>query len=265
MNKLMEIQNELKAPKDLVNSFGGYKYRSCESILEALKPLLYKHSLTLTLKDEMIAVGNRVYVKATAELLDGTTPIAVITASAREEESKKGMDGSQITGAASSYARKYALNGLFLIDDNKDSDATNDHDNIKAKAESARAKYREEEQAKGGVELNPKHQHVPLPDNKPATGASGPSKEGGKKVYGLILYALPPNKGGFRSYGVDGQQKENGKDVLFSTNSDKYMAVLGSCIQGEIPAEIEYVDNENPNFAKNIVHVELYKGDKVPF
>jgi len=125
INKLLLIQAELKAPKDLVNKFANYNYRSCESILEALKPLLVKHECTLTLSDEVVAIGNRIYVKATATLLgDGAT--WSITAFAREEEIKKGMDSSQITGAASSYARKYALNGLFLIDDNKDSDHTND-------------------------------------------------------------------------------------------------------------------------------------------
>jgi len=127
INKLLLIQSELKAPKDLVNKFANYNYRSCESILEALKPLLLKHGCLLTLTDEVLAIGNRIYVKASAGLCDvGSNASWIVTAFAREEEVKKGMDSSQITGAASSYARKYALNGLFLIDDNKDSDHTND-------------------------------------------------------------------------------------------------------------------------------------------
>lgn len=110
------------------NNFGNYNYRSCESILEAVKPLLAANSLALTLTDEMIQVGDRIYVRATATvtLTSGGESISV-DAFAREEEGKKGMDASQVTGAASSYARKYALNGLFCIDDNKDSDATNTH------------------------------------------------------------------------------------------------------------------------------------------
>ena len=120
------MQKELKAPKDLRNNFGGYNYRSCEGILEAVKPLLIKNDLLLTLSDQMVEVGGRVYVKATATVETGEEEITV-TAFAREEEEKKGMDGSQITGAASSYARKYALNGLFCIDDAKDSDYTNTH------------------------------------------------------------------------------------------------------------------------------------------
>lgn len=122
MNKqLIAIQSKLKAPKGQNNTFGGYKYRSCEDILEAVKPLLAGNEAQLTLSDEMVAVGDRVYVKATATFTskDGTE---VVTAWAREAESKKGMDASQVTGATSSYARKYALNGLFLIDDTKDAD-----------------------------------------------------------------------------------------------------------------------------------------------
>lgn len=118
---LGEVQYKLKAPKGQVNSFGHYNYRSCEDILEAVKPLLHEAGLTLTLSDDVIAVGNRVYVKATATVSDGTGAISN-TAFAREAESKKGMDDSQVTGTASSYARKYALNGLFCIDDTKDAD-----------------------------------------------------------------------------------------------------------------------------------------------
>ncbi len=132
-NKLLSIQTELKAPKNQRNNFGNYNYRSCEDILEALKPLLEKNKVTLWLDDEMVLVGNRVYVKATATFIDGDLTTKA-HGWAREEETKKGMDASQITGAASSYARKYALNALFLIDDNKDSDATNNHQEVKETA-----------------------------------------------------------------------------------------------------------------------------------
>jgi len=119
------IQKELKADKNQFNSFGNYKYRSCEDILKALKPLLDKTGTILILNDEVVNIGSRYYVKALATLqsVDKETSICS-TAYAREEEVKKGMDGSQITGASSSYARKYALNGLFGIDDTKDSDKT---------------------------------------------------------------------------------------------------------------------------------------------
>jgi len=125
-NKLLEIQSKLKAPKNQTNAFGKYKYRSCEDILEAVKPLLKEQGLTMTISDTLDGIGDRNYVRATVTLSDGEKEISV-SAYAREEETKKGMDGAQITGAASSYARKYALNGLFLIDDTKDADATNDH------------------------------------------------------------------------------------------------------------------------------------------
>ena len=122
MSVLTDIQNELKVPKNRTNSFGGYKYRNAEDILEAVKPLLKKHDATLTIYDSIEEVGGRVYVKATAEIW-GTNFDFAATAYAREPDAKKGMDESQMTGAASSYARKYALNGLFLIDDTKDADS----------------------------------------------------------------------------------------------------------------------------------------------
>lgn len=121
MNKLISIQSELKAPKGQYNSFGKYKYRSAEDILEAVKPLLKKYECCLLLSDEVVVKEGRHYVKATATLCADDTSVKV-TAYAREPETKKGMDESQITGTASSYARKYALNGLFAIDDTKDAD-----------------------------------------------------------------------------------------------------------------------------------------------
>lgn len=126
IKKICKIQGELKAPKNQFNNFGGYKYRSCEDILEAVKPLLSENGLVLTVNDEMVLVGTRVYVKATATITDGENSLSN-SAYAREAESKKGMDDSQVTGATSSYARKYALNGLLCIDDTKDADATNTH------------------------------------------------------------------------------------------------------------------------------------------
>lgn len=118
---LQQIQNELKAPKSQRNNFSGYNYRSCEDILEALKPVLAKYNAAVLLSDEVVQMGTRWYVKATATLKTETDSISV-TAYAREEETRKGFDASQITGSASSYARKYALNGLFGIDDTKDAD-----------------------------------------------------------------------------------------------------------------------------------------------
>jgi len=124
---LVKIQAELKAPKNQTNAFGKYKYRSAEDIVEAVKPILNKYGTALVITDEVVQVGDRVYVKATATLLDDTDNHISVSGWAREEEVKKGMDSAQITGSASSYARKYALNGLFAIDDTKDSDATNNH------------------------------------------------------------------------------------------------------------------------------------------
>jgi len=124
--KLMLIQSELKAPKSQTNAFGKYKYRNCEDILEAVKPLLLKYKCALTISDTLEQIGERYYIKANVTLFDTESEIVITNTSyAREEENKKGMDGSQVTGASSSYARKYALNGLFAIDDTADSDTTN--------------------------------------------------------------------------------------------------------------------------------------------
>ena len=119
--KLVAIQSDLKAPKDKVNKFSNFKYRSCEGILEAVKPLLAMHGLYLNITDEVVQIGDRYYIKAKASITDGND-FQQATAWAREEDSKKGMDAAQLTGATSSYARKYALNALFGIDDAKDPD-----------------------------------------------------------------------------------------------------------------------------------------------
>lgn len=143
--KLMAIQQALQAPKSQFNSFGGYKYRSCEDVLSAVKPLLAEYKCVLLLRDDLETAEGRVYIKSTATLIDieaieNKETVVAAVAYAREEESKKGMDASQVTGAASSYARKYALNGLFCIDDNKDSDFTNTQTKEQKKAPETPAK-----------------------------------------------------------------------------------------------------------------------------
>ena len=126
--KLLAVQTMLKAPKNQYNAFGKYNYRNCEDILEAVKPICKEIKAVVYLTDEIVLIGERYYVKATAYFVDVETGERIsAVAYAREEETKKGMDGSQVTGASSSYARKYALNGLFDIDDTKDSDTTNTH------------------------------------------------------------------------------------------------------------------------------------------
>lgn len=144
--KLMKVQSELKAPKNQRNNFGGYNYRSCEDILEAVKPILKENGLTLTIKDDIVNIGTRYYIVAIAELIDIESGDKITTqAQARESETKKGMDDSQITGTASSYARKYCLNGLFLIDDTKDADTDEYQKTTKAepKIESRKINLRE--------------------------------------------------------------------------------------------------------------------------
>ena len=136
--RVVLAQNELKAPKGQMNRFGGYAYRSAEDILEAVKPINLKHELLLNLRDEIIEVGGRIYVKAIATLHDVHSDLKIeVQAFAREAEAKKGMDDSQITGSASSYARKYALNGLYLIDDTKDADSNEQKEAIDGKDKKA--------------------------------------------------------------------------------------------------------------------------------
>jgi hypothetical protein len=126
-SKLVEVQNKLKAPKSQFNSFGKYNYRNAEDILEAVKPILKEVGAAVVLKDEIVLIGDRYYLKTKAQFIDAENGETIeVEAIAREAEEKKGMDAAQVTGATSSYARKYALNGLFLIDDTKD----NDHDTL---------------------------------------------------------------------------------------------------------------------------------------
>ena len=146
--KLMRIQTELKAPKNLYNSFGKYKYRNAEGIQEALKPLLKAYGVSVTISDEVIGIGDRVYVKAIATITDCSTKESVsAVAYAREAETKKGMDDAQVTGATSSYARKYALNGLFLLDDTKDVDSEEYQAQSKQEANKATSKKAEPKKA----------------------------------------------------------------------------------------------------------------------
>lgn len=143
LERVQKVQEELKAPKNQFNKFGNYAYRSCEDICNAVKPLLAKYNLVLTLSDEVVMIGERYYIKATASIQSTETDGCLYnTAYAREEETKRGMDGSQITGASSSYARKYALNGLLLIDDVRDSDTTNTHGKEFVNDEVAKKTYR---------------------------------------------------------------------------------------------------------------------------
>lgn len=144
--KLTEVQNELKAPKSRYNSFGKYNYRSCEDILEAVKPLLKSKKLAMTVKDDVYSVEGRFYIMATVTVFDCESEEKITTtAYAREDSDKKGMDGSQITGSSSSYARKYALNGMFAIDDTKDADSWNTHEKAE-KAKENKIEYATEEQ-----------------------------------------------------------------------------------------------------------------------
>ena len=127
---LFKIQQALKVPKGQRNSFGNYNYRSCENILEAVKPLLKEHESTITLSDEMVLIGDRYYIKATALFIDSDSNEIVVTAYAREPLSKKGMDESQITGTSSSYARKHALNRILAVDDTKDADTMHNRKDV---------------------------------------------------------------------------------------------------------------------------------------
>lgn len=153
--RLLRIQRGLKAPKNQYNEFGKYKYRNAEDILEAVKPLCEEHGAVLTLSDEIVVIGDRYYVKAMATLVavDLIGDLVSTVAYAREEQDKKGMDGAQVTGASSSYARKYALNGLFCIDDTKDPDATNTHGKDAAS----------QQQPKAAVQAAPAQPKNPVP------------------------------------------------------------------------------------------------------
>lgn len=151
-SKLLAVQAELKAPKGQTNDFGHYRYRSCEDILEAVKPILSKNKATVLISDDVVFVTDRYYIKATATFTDLETGENVsVSAFARESKEKRGMDDSQITGSASSYARKYALNGLFLIDDTKDSDSN--EQKIESENKAKRSKKDTPDEAKANEEM----------------------------------------------------------------------------------------------------------------
>lgn len=181
--KLMTIQQKLNAPKDKYNSFGKYNYRSCESILQSVKPLLGETKTVLTISDDAVNVGQKNYIKATASLYDAETGelIHTVSALARESEEKKGMDDSQLTGATSSYARKYALNGLFAIDDNKDADATNTHgkNNVSNAADVDEKRIEELELCFHNCKTNDEYQQL--------WASLTDEERNNKKVYGYAL------------------------------------------------------------------------------
>ena len=201
MKKLVAVQAALKAPKGQFNKFGGYKYRSCEDILEAVKPLLLEQGLQLTITDEPVEVGGRIYIKATATVTDGSET-ATVSGYAREAETKKGMDESQITGTASSYARKYALNGLFLIDDTKDADATNDHQKPKAAT-------RPKQAAKPKAATRPKQAAKPKAAAKPQDGELKAAKV--RLWHALQNYAA--EHGGIADQLLEGVRKRPGAQM----------------------------------------------------
>ena len=183
--KLSNIQSELKAPKSQYNSFGKYSYRSCEDILEAVKPICKNNKAVCTINDEIVLVGDRYYVKATAWLIDTESGERINNiAYAREEDEKKGMDGSQVTGASSSYARKYALNGLFAIDDTKDSDATNKGED-KPKTS---AKQEKSEQPKQAQKPKPEQAQKPAATFQKLTKTEIVTKYGVKNVEATIAW-----------------------------------------------------------------------------
>lgn len=156
LSKLQKIQREMKAPKNLYNKFGNYSYRNAEGILESFKPYGEKYKVALTVSDDVVVVGDRYYIKATATLFDTESDSTISnSAFARESFDKKGQDDSQITGTASSYARKYALNGLFLLDDTKDADTDEFHEETKKKAETVKDKKATKEQIEEIKKLTP--------------------------------------------------------------------------------------------------------------
>jgi len=260
MNKLLAIQIELKAPKDLQNKFGGYMYRSFESILESLKPVLAKHEAILIIADEVVPVGNRIYVKATATLKIGEE-VVVVSAFAREEETKKGMDSSQITGAASSYARKYALNGLFLIDDTKDSDFTHGMTDERQRPERKSEQEKLAESAalaklKYNARLGPVSSAMGQMAPKDSPEATEGPTNGNPVAIGLVMYSLPPNGGGFVNFAIDGYQKESGKDIMFSSRDKDVIAKMKDAIANETKVAVSYIQNDNPSYANSITEVK---------
>lgn len=197
--RLMRVQRDLKAPKNQYNSFGKYRYRSCEDILEGVKPILQEYGCAIVLSDTIEQIGDRFYVKATATFYDCETGESVSnTAYARESDDKKGMDASQITGTASSYARKYALNGLLLIDDTKDADTDENRNEAIGRSRSDGAK-----KAMETKEQNAKDNANQIISEKDAN----------------VLRELMKKKG------IDPNQKFKGKEIAELTNAEWVQAV----------------------------------------
>jgi len=181
IKKLIEVQDKLRAPKDQKNTFANYKFRSCESILEAVKPLLKEQELYLSISDTIELIGTRFYVKATVTIETEEGEEHSVSAYAREEDSKKGFDSSQITGASSSYARKYALSGIFAIDDNRDSDATNDHKEDKPEAPKSTPQQAQTNPPK--QEVKPKEKALIVVNNDKYQAALGYLEKNGLKSW----------------------------------------------------------------------------------
>lgn len=209
--KLVAIQTELKAPKNLYNSFGKYAYRNAEGIQEALKPLLKKYGVFVTLSDDIADVGGRIYVKATAKIQDMTSSESIeVTAYAREAETKKGMDDAQITGATSSYARKYALNGLFLLDDTKDADTDEYHEQTNQNSAQKQPKKAQEMKRQEFICKN---------CGKPVTDAEGHSAESivanTQKKFKMILCMNCAHKAQKYVNSLPKQEEETGAQLPF--------------------------------------------------
>ena len=235
MKELIIIQAQLKAPKNQFNDFGGYKYRNCEDILEAAKPLLAAQECILTLTDDILFVGDRFYVRATITITNKDGKTVTTTACARESADKKGMDAAQITGAASSYARKYALNGLFLIDDTKDADTTNDHGKAAQaeptiqEVEAMRVKKAEEFKKANPIGIDSKL------GKTPPVKPQAPSQEP-KTITARVLYHnLPRGASTYHSFGFEGH-----KGQYFSTNDGIIIETLDSHIENKTMIRVEY-------------------------
>ncbi len=255
MNKLLAIQSELNAPKNLNNTFGGYKYRSCESILEALKPLLKTYEATLILSDAIIAVGGRIYIEATAVLTADGSEIGRGRAYAREEETKKGMDAAQISGSCSSYARKYALNGLFLIDDTKDADTDEHRKQTGDLAENA-AKAREAYKA-GESPASPAPKKDPM-----TAGAMAPKQ--GLSATGPITKIFPPNAGGYIGVCLEGYEVD-GRDMRFATKIPEDIAIIEEADKNGSKVHLDYNTTQSGRFTNyNITKATEIKNE-VPF
>lgn len=221
MEALRTIQAKLKAPKNQLNKFGGYNYRSCEDILEAVKPLLAETKSQLTLSDEVVEIGGRIYVKATATILDAESSHTV-TAYAREAETKKGMDDSQITGTASSYARKYALNGLFLIDDTRDAD-TDEY-------------QKQQAPAKAAAPARPQAPARPAPKPQFKGGESTPEETA--KIKELLGRKHPDGSAIFTR-----DEMKMYSEMRKDNTAQELIAIIESDLHGKLPEAVQELEN----------------------